>query len=147
LPFLPRLQKIERSGLGVIIRSSLKGGFLIGKYSRDTVFSDSNDQRSKLSLQDRNKLFDQIDAMRFLEQDCGSLALAAARYPLSFAATSTVLLGTKTEAQARFNFGKVPGGRLSEDNLQRIQSAQKQLGLWPAAWKLWLQTLKNKLRP
>ncbi|MEJ2392834.1 MAG: hypothetical protein P8019_15725, partial [Gammaproteobacteria bacterium] len=79
-------------------------------------------------------------------QEAGSLALAAARFPLSFASTSTVLLGTKTEAQARFNFGEIPGGKLSEDHLQQIHAIQKQLGLYPPAWQLWLQALKNKLK-
>ncbi len=146
LPYLPRLDKIRRSGLGVIIRSSLKGGFLAGKYNHDTVFSDSNDQRSKLSRVELGKLLDQVEAMKFLEKESGSLALAAARYPLSFVSTSTVLLGTKTEAQARFNFGEVPGTKLSDENLQRIHVVQKQLGLWPPAWLRLLQSLRNKLR-
>jgi myo-inositol catabolism protein IolS len=147
LPYLPRLQKIDASGLGVIIRSSLKGGFLTGKYTRDALFTDANDQRSKLSREEVNKLLDQVAAMRFLEQETDSLALAAARYPLSLAATSTVLLGTKTEAQARFNFGEVPGSKLGTDTMQHIRAVQDQLGLWPPAWKLLLQSLKNKLRP
>lgn len=147
LPYLPRRQRIERRGLGVMIRSSLKGGFLSGKFNRDTVFSDSRDQRSKLSPRELNTLLDQVEAMRFLEAEAGSLALAAARYPLSFAQTSTVLLGTKTAAQARFNFGEVPGGRLAEASLHAIRLVQVQLGLWPPAWRLWLQALKYKLQP
>lgn len=145
-PYLPRLNKIRHSGLGVIIRSSLKGGFLTGKFTHKTVFMDSKDQRSKLSAEQRHSLLDQVAAMRFLEQDTGSLALAAARYPLSFAPTSTVLLGTKTEAQARFNFGEVPGGRLDDDCLQHIHAVQTRLGLYPPAWKRWLATVKNRLR-
>lgn len=147
LPYVPRLGKIQQSGLGVIVRSSFKGGFLTGKYNREAVFSDSNDQRSQISRAELNTLLDHVEAMKFLEQDNGSLALAAARYPLSFAPTSTVILGTKTEAQARFNFGEVPGGKLSHENLQRILTVQKQLRLYLPAWKLWLITLKSKLKP
>ena len=146
-PYLPRQNKIARSGLGVIIRSSLKGGLLSGKYTHDTVFNDTKDQRSKLSPTEHKTLFDQVEAMHFLEQEIGSLALAAARYPLSFAPSATVLLGTKTAAQAQFNFGEVPGGTLSPAILQRIRAVQDQLGLFPPTWKLWLQTLKNKLKP
>ena len=146
IPYLPRLDKIQRSGLGVIIRSSLKGGLLTGKYNRDTVFSDAKDQRSKLSPAELQTLLGQIQQLRFLEQATGSLALAAARYPLSFAPTSTVLLGTKTAEQARFNFGEVPGGKLNPASLQQIHAVQRQLGLFPSAWKRLLQTLKNKLR-
>lgn len=147
LPYLPRLQQIERRGLGVIVRSSFKGGFLTGKITQDTVFSDSQDQRSQLSARARRSLLSQVESMRFLERDVGSLALAAARYPLSFASTSTVLLGTKTEAQARFNFGEVPGGSLSDETLQRIRAAQNRLGLYPPAWKRWLQALKHRIKP
>lgn len=147
LPYLPRLQPIARRGLGVIVRSSLKGGFLTGKYTRASRFTDGKDQRGKLSDTERRTLSAQVEAMRFLEHAPGSLALAAARYPLSFAQTATVILGTKTAAQAQFNFGEVPGGTLAEDTLQHIRRVQEQLGLWPAAWRLWLQTLKHKLRP
>jgi len=147
LPYLPRLQRIARRGLGVIVRSSLKGGFLTGKYTHATRFTDANDQRGKLSQEDRRKLSEQVETMRFLEHAQGALALAAARYPLSFAQTATVILGTKTEAQARFNFGEVPGDTLTDATLQHIRRVQGQLGLWPAAWRLWLTALKNKLRP
>lgn len=147
LPYLPRLQQIKRRGLGVIIRSSLKGGFLTGKYDRDTRFTDANDQRSKLSQEELSILIDQVEAMRFLEKDFTTLALAAARYPLSFEQTSTVILGTKNPAQARFNFGEVPGGQLGADDLRRIRAVQDKLGLLPPAWKLWVQMLKNRLRP
>jgi len=145
LPYLPRLDRIRQRGLGVIVRSSLKGGLLSGKYVRGAQFTDVKDQRSKLSREALDTLFDQLEAMRFLEQQAGSLALAAARYPLCFDTTSTVILGTKSEAQARFNFGEVPGGALDEQTLQRIRAVQDQLGLWPPAWKLWLQALKNKI--
>ena len=38
---------------------------------------------------------------------------AAVAYPLSFPEVSSVLLGTKTAAQADSNFSQMPGARLS----------------------------------
>lgn len=147
LPFRPRQAKIRRSGMGLIVRSCLKSGFLSGKYQPGASFPDPNDQRSKLREDELTTLFAQVERMRFLEQTTGSLALAAARYPLSFAETSTVILGTKTAEQARFNFGEVPGGQLEQATLAAVHRTQQQLGLLPPAWKLLLQTVKNKLKP
>lgn len=130
VPFLARARRLRESGLAVIARSSLKDGFLTGKYARDVVFEDPNDRRSKLSRADIDRLLDQVDAMRWLEQEQGSLLLAAARYPLSFAEISTVIMSTKNRRQADSNFGEVPGGRLSAADLERVARVQDDLGLW-----------------
>jgi aryl-alcohol dehydrogenase-like predicted oxidoreductase len=130
LPFLARAKRLRDSGLGVIARSSLKEGFLTGKYSRDAVFSDPNDRRSKLTREQIAHTLDQVEAMRFLEVEQGSLLLAAARYPLSFSEISTVIMGTKNAKQAESNFGAVPGKRLSAASLERVARVQDELGLW-----------------
>jgi hypothetical protein len=57
------------------------------------------------------------------------MVVAAARYPLSFLPVSTVIMGTKSVSQADSNFGKVPGGRLAPQSLQRIADTQLELGL------------------
>ena len=57
------------------------------------------------------------------------MVVAAARYPLSFAETSTVVLGTKSRTQADSNFGQVPGKVLTSASLERIRELQNQLGL------------------
>ena len=54
---------------------------------------------------------------------------AAARYPLSFAETSTVVRGTENVAQAESNFGQVPGNVLSASDRERIRQLQNELGL------------------
>jgi aryl-alcohol dehydrogenase-like predicted oxidoreductase len=130
LPFLARAKRLRDSGLGVIARSSLKEGFLTGKYRRDATFSDPADRRSKLSRDEIDRLLDQVDAMRFLEAGQSSMLLAAARYPLSFSEVSTVIMGTKNESQAASNFGLVPGHRLSPASLERVARVQDDLGLW-----------------
>lgn len=127
-PFLDRLAKIRARRLAVVIRSSLREGFLTGKYTRNSTFTDEADRRRKLSRDEVVSLVDRAERFRFLEAEYGSMAIAAARYPLSFPEASTVILGTKDPDQARVNFGTVPGGRLSAASLARIQEIQVDLG-------------------
>ena len=140
-PFLIRREKIRQQGKAVIVRSALKEGFLTGKFHRDATFPDPNDQRHQLTRAQIEKLVDQVERFRFLEKEAGSMVAAAARYPLSFPEVSTVILGTKSSAQAEANFGPVAGGRLSADSLRRIEALQDELGLrnrgpW---WRRWLE--------
>ena len=128
-PFLARLEKIRAVRPGIIIRSSLKSGFLTGKFTHDATFPDPNDQRHQWSRRQIAKTVETVDQFRFLEQETGSMLLAAARYPLSFPEVSTVLLSTKTVAQANINFGQVSGHPLSPMSLTRITTLQKQLRL------------------
>jgi myo-inositol catabolism protein IolS len=130
LPFLARAKRLRESGLGVIARSSLKEGFLTGKYRKDAVFTDPNDRRSKMSRADIARTVEQVEAMKFLEAEQESILLAAARYPLSFSEVSTVIMGTKNVKQADSNFGVVPGKRLSAASLDQVARKQDELGLW-----------------
>ena len=139
-PFVARLDRIRQHGKAVVIRSALKEGFLTGKFRRDATFPDPNDQRHKLTREQIAQLVDQVERFRFLEQESGSMVAAAARYPLSFPEVSTVILGTKSAAQAESNFGPVPGGRLSADALRRVGALQDELGLRDRGpwWRRWL---------
>ena len=127
-PFLSRADAIARQRKGVVVRSALREGFLTGKFTRETTFPDPNDQRRKWSRQQIAKTVERAERFRFLEGEAGSMAAAAVCYPLSFAAVSTVIMGTKSVAQAEANFGAA-GATLSGASLQRIQALQIQLGL------------------
>jgi len=128
-PYLDRLGAIRQSGVAVIARSSLRGGLLSGKYSPGARFSGAEDRRGRMSKSELDDILDRAQRFRFLEDGDTTLAIAAARYPLSFAETSTVILGTKNAAQASINFGRVPETRLTEAKLRRIQIVQASLGL------------------
>ncbi|MCP5327340.1 MAG: aldo/keto reductase [Sinobacteraceae bacterium] len=130
-PFVARLGRLKASRPAVVIRSSLREGFLTGKFHKDTQFDDPNDQRSKLSREQIAQLVQDAERFRFLEAETGSMVVAAARYPLSFPEVSTVILGTKSVSQADSNFGKVPGSPLSTAALQQVFREQKALGLHP----------------
>jgi len=143
-PYLECLQRIRESGIAVIIRSCLKEGFLTGKFSRNTKFDDPSDQRHTWSREKINHLLELTEQFRFLEADAGSLLLGAARYPLAFAETSTLILGTKNVAQADLNFGQVPNAQLTAQQLQAIEEIQRRLKLGQEPGVL--QRLLGKLR-
>jgi myo-inositol catabolism protein IolS len=126
-PFLLRVARLRQSGLAVLIRSALKEGFLAGKFKRDASFPDPNDQRHAWSAAQIAKTVDDVERFRFLEAEAGSMVRAAVAYPLSFPEVSTVLLGTKTAAQADSNFAQIPGARLSTASLRRILALQDEL--------------------
>jgi len=128
-PFLARVERMRAARRAVVVRSSLKEGFLTGKFRRDATFPDPNDQRHTWSREQIESTVDAVERFRFLEQETGPMAVAAARYPLSFPETSTVILGTKTLAQADSNFGRVPGAVLLPAALKRIQELQSEMGL------------------
>ena len=128
-PFLARRHRLRDRQLGVIVRSALKEGFLTGKYKRDATFPDPDDQRSAWTRAQIEETVDRAEQFRFLEKDAGSTMVAAARYPLSFPETSTVVLGTKSEAQADINFGQVGGKGLSQASLERTDELQTKLKL------------------
>lgn len=133
-PFLDRLGQIREKKIGVIVRSSLESGFLSGKYTRESVFSDPQDQRYQWSKKEVTRMVESVEQFQFLEEEAGSLLEAAVRYPLSFPEASTVILGTKTPGQAATNFGLGGRGALKTETLSRIQSLQSEWGLRSLSW-------------
>jgi len=128
-PFLARLTRIREFQPAIVVRSSLREGFLTGKFDANSTFTDPSDQRSKLTRTEIRELVVAAERFRFLEGVAGSMATGAARYPLSFPEVSTVILGTKSVAQAQANFGAVPGPALPGETMRRIYLEQQALGL------------------
>lgn len=142
-PFLGRRAAIAASGKAVIARSSLKEGFLAGKFTHASRFTDPADQRSKWSVQQIERTVDQVEQFRFLEARAGSLAGAAIGYPLSFPEVSSVVVGVKKVWEADANFGRVPGYRLNPAEMAKVAALQQSLGLrtpgsWLARLRSWL---------
>jgi len=126
-PFLQRIATLRQSKLAVLIRSTLKEGFLTGKFKRDATFPADDDQRHSWSAAQIAKTVDDVERFRFLEAETGSLVRAAVAYPLSFPEVSTVLLGTKNLREAQINFGETPGTRLSAESMRRVAALQDEL--------------------
>jgi len=109
---------------------SISGGCVQAEeqQGRSWVFTtpDLQDQRSHWSRERIRETAEAAERFRFLEEEVGSMMLGAARYPLSFPETSTLILGTKSAAQADINFGQVPGSVLDArvlESIERIQAA------------------------
>lgn len=126
-PFLRRAARLRQSGLAVLVRSTLKEGFLTGKFKRDATFPESDDQRHAWTAGRIAGTVDRVERFRFLEANSGSMLQASVAYALSFPEVSAVLLGTKTVAQAEINFGQLPGARLDEADLSRVLAVQAEL--------------------
>jgi myo-inositol catabolism protein IolS len=126
-PFLARAARLRASGVAVLVRSSLREGFLAGTLRRDAKFPDPQDQRHSWSPQTIAATVDAVERFRFLEADAGSMVRAAVAYPLSYPEVSTVLLGVKNAAQAGTDFGQIPGARLTSADLQRVLAVQDEI--------------------
>jgi aryl-alcohol dehydrogenase-like predicted oxidoreductase len=136
-PFLMRRQAIAEAGCGVLVRSALAEGFLSGKFTRDAVFADPADQRREWSRERIARTVGQVEHFRFLEAAAGSLAAAAAAWPLAFPEVSCVALGVRSAAQAQANFGAAAGIRLDPATLARVDAVQRELGLRQSPRPLW----------
>lgn len=128
-PFMSRRARIASSGLGVLIRSALKEGFLAGGFTRETRFTDPSDQRSQWPVEQVVRTVEQAEQFRFLESQAGTLARGAIGYPLSLPEVSSVVVGVKNLWEAEENFGKTAGFRLDPATLAQIESTQRKIGL------------------
>lgn len=128
-PFVSRLNALASGKVAVIVRSALKEGFLTGKYTRNASFPEADDQRHEWSRERIARTVAHAERFRFLEREHPSLAVAAIRYPLSFSAVSTVIVGAKTVSDTEVNFGLATCGRLSRSELVRVQAVQRELKL------------------
>lgn len=137
-PLLSRMEGVRAARKGIVVRSALREGFLAGKFRTDATFPDPDDQRHKWSRDQIAETVARVEHFRFLEAEIGSMAVAAARYPLSFPEVSTVIMGTKSVQQAESNFGVTPGAGLSPQALRQIRDVQAAVG----ARKGWKRLLK-----
>jgi aryl-alcohol dehydrogenase-like predicted oxidoreductase len=91
-------------GIGLIAREPLASGFLSGKHRVDTVYG-PGDMRASWSRSDRELYVSLAEAMRGLERPGVTLAQAALRFVLDEGVFATTIVGIKTPAQAREDFG------------------------------------------
>lgn len=141
-PFISCRQIIREKELGVLARSSLKYGFLTGKYNVDSRFEDPSDQRSRFSQGKIGEIVRQVEKFRFLENGSMSLREAAFSYVLSFSEVSCLLVGTKDEVQSKMNFGGLSRVFFDSTDLDSIFKIQKKLKLFPGI----PQKLKRSVR-
>jgi len=71
-----------------------------------------------------------VDKFKILENGNESILHVAARYPLIFPETTSVLLGTNNAEQAYINFKEVSDNILSNVDIEKIADLQKKLHLF-----------------
>jgi aryl-alcohol dehydrogenase-like predicted oxidoreductase len=142
-PFIARREAIAARGAAVLVRSALAEGFLTGKYAAGATFADARDQRHAWDASRIDRLADHAARFGFAATSAGSPLAAAARYPLSFPEVSSVVLGTRTAAQAAQNFAVDAGTGLDAPTLARIESTQSALGLRQKPAPLWRRLLRR----
>jgi aryl-alcohol dehydrogenase-like predicted oxidoreductase len=92
------------ANLGVIVREPLANGFLAGRYGPDSTW-DKSDIRARMPQQYVTQLIALGHRVRELAARTGaSAAQLALKFVLDNPAVSTVIVGTKTVAQAAENF-------------------------------------------
>ncbi len=99
-----------RLGVGVIVRSPLLFGFLTGKFTRETRFSEDDHRRMNLSPEKLEKYFAQLEELEpELEEERQRTGATRAQQALAFClrhpACHTVIPGAKTPQQVAENVG------------------------------------------
>lgn len=131
-PLAARRQRLRASGVAVIARSALKGGFLAGKYDEASTFADPTDQRNEWERERVRGTARQARAFSFVGEAVGSAHAAAIAYPLSFPEVSTVVVSCKSSQQAATNFGDAIPSSLDPSLMARIEHTQRELQLFHA---------------
>lgn len=109
--------KVQQYGVGVIVRIPLLFGFLTGKFSKDSTFSEDDHRRMNLSPEKLEKYLVQLNTLqplfgRFPEQSKAQVSLRAC---LSHPACHCAIPGAKTPEQARENCSAADLGKINLD--------------------------------
>jgi aryl-alcohol dehydrogenase-like predicted oxidoreductase len=142
-PFLARREAIAGHGAAVLVRSALAEGFLTGKFSAGSTFADARDQRREWDAARIARTAAQAARFDFAAAAAGSALAAAVRYPLGFSEVSSVVLGTKTAAQAAQNFAIDVVGDFDPAMRERIAATQVALDLRQRPAPLWRRILRR----
>lgn len=97
--------KAEKYGIGVIVRIPLLFGFLTGKFSRDTRFSEEDHRHMNLSPEKLDQYLTQLETLKplfdaFPDQTMAQVSL---RFCITHPACHTAIPGAKTEQQVKDN--------------------------------------------
>jgi aryl-alcohol dehydrogenase-like predicted oxidoreductase len=97
---------LTHGGLGMLVWSPLGGGFLSGKYTRDTISKEGRHAAFDIVPFDREKGFALIDAMRPMAERAGcTIAQLALAWLLTKPVVTSVLVGSAKLSQLEDNLG------------------------------------------
>jgi len=134
---------LEDQGLGLLVWSPLAGGFLTGKFTRDTT--DAEGRRASFDFPpiDKERAFDTVDVMRKIaEEHDASIAQVAIAWVLSKRAVTSVIIGARKLSQLEDNLGSVDL-TLSEHELNALNEVSELALEYPA----WMDLLPSDREP
>ena len=134
---------LKDQGLGLLVWSPLAGGFLSGKFTRDT--GDDAARRAKFDFPpvDKEKGFDVLDVAKAIADRHGvSVAQVAIAWILANRAVTSVIIGARKPAQLDDNL-KAIDVRLSAEDMKALDEVSKLTTEYPA----WMENLGTDRRP
>ena len=134
---------LKDQGLGLLVWSPLAGGFLSGKFTRDS--GDEAARRAKFDFPpvDKEKGFDILDVAKAIADRHGvSIAQIALAWILANSAVTSVIIGARRPAQLEDNL-KAIDVRLSAEDMKALDEASKLTTEYPA----WMENLGTDRRP
>jgi aryl-alcohol dehydrogenase-like predicted oxidoreductase len=130
-------------GLGLLVWSPLAGGFLSGKFTRDS--GDDAARRAKFDFPpvDKEKGFDILDVAKGIADRHGvSVAQIALAWILANSAVTSVIIGARRPAQLEDNL-KAIDVRLSAEDMKALDEVSQLTTEYPA----WMENLGADRRP
>lgn len=134
---------LKDQGLGLLVWSPLAGGFLSGKFTRDS--GDEAARRAKFDFPpvDKEKGFDILDVAKAIADRQGvSVAQVALAWILANTAVTSVIIGARRPAQLEDNL-KAIDVRLSAEDMKALDEVSKLTTEYPA----WMDNLGSDRRP
>ena len=134
---------LKDQGLGLLVWSPLAGGFLSGKFTRDS--GDDAARRAKFDFPpvDKEKGFDILEVAKEVADRQGvSVAQVAIAWILANRAVTSVIIGARKPAQLEDNL-KAIDVRLSAEDLKALDEVSKLTTEYPA----WMENLGTDRRP
>jgi len=134
---------LKDQGLGLLVWSPLAGGFLSGKFTRDS--GDEAARRAKFDFPPVNKEkgFDILDIAKEIADRQGvSVAQIALAWILANSAVTSVIIGARKPAQLEDNL-KAIDVRLSAEDMKALDEVSKLTTEYPA----WMDNLGTDRRP
>jgi aryl-alcohol dehydrogenase-like predicted oxidoreductase len=134
---------LKDQGLGLLVWSPLAGGFLSGKFTRDTKDEAARRATFDFPPVDKDKAYDIVDVMKRIAAARGvSAAQVALAWVLSRDAVTSVIIGARKREQLDDNLAAVDLA-LSVEDLQALDEVSRLSPEYPA----WMDTFPSDRRP
>lgn len=134
---------LKDQGIGLLVWSPLAGGFLSGKFSRDSKDAAARRATFDFPPVDREKTFATLDVLRAIATaKTASVAQVALAWVLAKDAVTSVIIGARTPAQLDDNLKSVDVA-LTPDDLKALDDVSRLTTEYPA----WMDSLPSDRRP